>query len=348
VTRSTEHHVIEGDARELDRPENSVELVVTSPPYPMIELWDDTFGALSDDAAASLDAGDGDAAFDEMHHVLDAVWDEVVRVLADGGIVCVNVGDATRSIGGEFARYPNGARIERALRERGLTPLPSIRWRKPTNGPTKFMGSGTLPTNAYVTHEHEQILVFRNGGKRSFPSRDADRYESAFFWEERNRWFSDLWADLPGVDQDLEDETRERAAAFPLAIPYRLIAMYSVYGDTVLDPFWGTGTTTLAATALARNSVGVEREAGFVDRGARRLAGAAIDRSRTWCARRLDRHERFLDEEREEPPAYEATHYDTRVVTSAERELRLYAVEDVARTEQGFRIDHVPFQPTDV
>jgi site-specific DNA-methyltransferase (adenine-specific) len=342
VTRTTDHRVVQGDARELGRPDDSVELVVTSPPYPMIELWDDAFSALSDDAATALESSDGDAAFDAMHRVLDAVWDEVARVLVDGGIVCVNVGDATRSIGGEFARYPNGARIERALRDRGLTPLPSIRWRKPTNGPTKFMGSGTLPTNAYVTHEHEQILIFRNGGTRSFPPGDRDRYESAFFWEERNRWFSDLWSNLPGTDQALEDETRDRAAAFPLAIPYRLIAMYSVYGDTVLDPFWGTGTSSLAAMALARDSVGVDRDAGLLELGEERLAEAAIERSREWNARRLERHERFLAE-RGEPPAYEATDYDTRVVTTAEQDLRLYTVADVTRTPDGFRADHVPF-----
>jgi site-specific DNA-methyltransferase (adenine-specific) len=328
--------------------DDSVELVVTSPPYPMIEMWDETFGALSGDVTQALDADDGEAAFDAMHHVLDTVWDEVARVLTDGGIVCVNVGDATRSIGGEFARYPNGARIERALQERGLTPLPSIRWRKPTNGPTKFMGSGTLPTNAYVTHEHEQILVFRNGGKRSFPSGDPDRYESAFFWEERNRWFSDLWTDLPGADQDLEDEARERAAAFPLAVPYRLIAMYSVYGDTVLDPFWGTGTTSLAAAALARNSVGVDRDAGLLELGRDRLVDTAIERSWAWCARRLERHERFLAKEREEPPDYEATHYDTRVVTATEEDVRFYAVDEVAETDDGVRVEHVPFRQSDV
>jgi site-specific DNA-methyltransferase (adenine-specific) len=343
VTRTTEHRVVEGDARELDRPDDSVALVVTSPPYPMIELWDEAFSDLSPAAATALESGDGDAAFDAMHRVLDAVWDEVARVLVEGGIVCVNVGDATRSIGGEFARYPNGARIERALRERGLTPLPSIRWRKPTNGPTKFMGSGTLPTNAYVTHEHEQILVFRNGSKRSFPAGDEDRYESAFFWEERNRWFSDLWADLPGADQQLEDEARDRAAAFPFAVPYRLIAMYSVYGDTVLDPFWGTGTTSLAAMALARNSVGVDRDGGLVDLGEDRLAATAVDRSREWNARRLERHDRFLAE-REEPPSYEATHYDTRVVTKAEREVRLYALANLIQRANGFEAEHVPYE----
>jgi site-specific DNA-methyltransferase (adenine-specific) len=346
VTRTTEHRVVQGDARALGLSDDSVELVVTSPPYPMIELWDDTFGALSDDAARALEAGEGDAAFDAMHRVLDAVWDEVVRVLDDGGIACINVGDATRSIGGDFARYPNGARIERALRERGLTPLPSIRWRKPTNGPTKFMGSGTLPTNAYVTHEHEQILVFRNGGTRSFPSGDDDRYESAFFWEERNRWFSDLWSDLPGTDQALEDEARERAAAYPLAVPYRLVAMYSVYEDTVLDPFWGTGTTSLAAIAQARNSVGVDRDAGLVALGEDRLQSAALEHSREWCTRRLERHERFLAE-REEAPKYEATHYDTRVVTAAEQDLRLYTVADLARTATGFRAEHAPYELSD-
>jgi DNA modification methylase len=208
------------------------------------------------------------------------------------------------------------------------------------------MGSGTLPTNAYVTHEHEQILIFRNGGTRSFPAGDEDRYESAFFWEERNRWFSDLWSDLPGTGQALEDEARDRAAAFPLAIPYRLIAMYSVYEDTVLDPFWGTGTTSLAAMALARDSVGVERDGGLVDLGRDRLADAAVERSREWNARRLERHDRFVAE-REEPPSYEATHYDTRVVTAAEQDVRLYGIADVTRTPDGLGAEHVLYERDD-
>uniref|UniRef100_UPI0026357990 DNA-methyltransferase n=1 Tax=Haloplanus sp. TaxID=1961696 RepID=UPI0026357990 len=232
----TSHALYPADAADMDAvPDESVHLVVTSPPYPMIDLWDDLFSARDPGVRAALDAGDGDAAFELMHAQLDDVWSEVDRVLAPGGIVCVNVGDATRSVDGRFQQYPNHARIVDALRTRGLTPLPDVLWRKPTNSLTKFMGSGTLPPNAYVTLEHEYILLFRKGDTRSFPPGDDRRYESAFFWEERNRWFSDLW-EIRGEKQGLDDheERRDRSAAFPLDLPLRLIHMFSVRGDRVL------------------------------------------------------------------------------------------------------------------
>ena len=157
----TDHAIAVGDAAETEWDDGSIELVVTSPPYPMIEMWDDLFSARDSAVADALAAGDGEAAFELMHAQLDAVWDEVVRLLAPGGLVCVNVGDATRSLADEYRRYANHARVIEALRTRGLTPLPDVLWRKPTNRLTKFMGSGMLPPNAYVTLEHEYVLVFR-------------------------------------------------------------------------------------------------------------------------------------------------------------------------------------------
>ena len=129
----TDHEVVVGDARDLaSLPDDSVELVVTSPPYPMIELWDETFAALDDGVADALAAGEGERAFELMHAVLDAVWDEVTRVLVEGGVACVNVGDATRTLD-RFRVYHNHARVAAALAERGLEPLPDVVWRKPTN-----------------------------------------------------------------------------------------------------------------------------------------------------------------------------------------------------------------------
>src|SRR6056297_3775680 len=261
----TRHRALTGDARDLPLADDSVELVVTSPPYPMIEMWDDIFGALDPAIADALGAGDGDRAFSLMHDVLDTVWAELTRVLAPGGIACINVGDATRSLSDGFRQYPNHAEITNRLTDHGLLALPDILWRKPTNSGAKFMGSGMVPPNAYPTLEHEHILVFRNGDLRSFPPGDEDRYESAYFWEERNEWFSDLW-DVPGEDQHVDGvDARERSGAFPLEIPLRLVRMFSTYGDTVLDPFWGTGTTTLAAMVAGRDSVGYETDQGFAE-----------------------------------------------------------------------------------
>ncbi|MFB6131001.1 MAG: DNA methyltransferase [Salinigranum sp.] len=340
----TEHVLRVGDAARTPWDDGSVDLVVTSPPYPMIELWDDLFLAGDSAIGAALDAGEGEEAFELMHDQLDDVWDEVVRLLAPGAVVCVNVGDATRSLDGEFRRYPNHARVIDALSERGLTPLPDVLWRKPTNRLTKFMGSGMLPTNAYVTLEHEHVLLFRKGGLRAFPPGDDERYESAYFWEERNEWFSDLW-DLQGTDQNLSGESRERSGAFPLELPLRLIRMFSVYGDTVYDPFGGTGTTSLAAMHAGRDSRLCELDPDLVDGFDERLVDLPA-RSRRRTRERLDRHRAFVDE-REEAPDYRATHYEFPVVTRQERDIRLYAAESV--TERGtegagraYDVEHVP------
>ncbi len=340
----TAHRVTVGDARDLsDLPDDSVELVVTSPPYPMVEMWDDTFGALDPAVTEALDADDGDRAFEAMHAVLDDAWAEVARVLVDGGIACVNVGDATRTLG-RFRVYNNHARVSRALERVGLEPLPDVLWRKPANSAAKFMGSGTVPPNAYVTLEHEYVLVFRNGARREFEPGADRRYEAAYFWEERNEWFSDVWTDVRGVSQDLDaGEARERSAAFPFAIPHRLVCMYSAYGDRVLDPFWGTGTTTLAAMAAGRDSVGVERDPDLVGAFDRQV-GNVPTVSRRVARRRLRDHATFVAERRADGdrPEYEAEHYPTRVVTKAERSIRLYAVSEVTETDAGYAASHEP------
>jgi DNA modification methylase len=245
----------------------SVALMVTSPPYPMIEMWDELFLQHSNDIGHALKAGQGMAAFELMHQLLDPVWREAYRVLKPGGIACINIGDATRTLGSDFILYPNHARILSAMLQIGFTPLPEILWRKQTNAPNKFMGSGMMPPGAYVTLEHEHILILRKGARREFQgeAEKQNRRESAFFWEERNHWFSDVWMDLKGTTQKLKDNhARLRSAAYPFELPYRLINMFSVKGDLVLDPFLGTGATMAAAMAAGRNSVGFELFTDFL------------------------------------------------------------------------------------
>jgi site-specific DNA-methyltransferase (adenine-specific) len=341
----TTHEIRVGDARELEVASGSVELVVTSPPYPMVEMWDDVFAAQSPAVESALADDDGEAAFAAMHALLDEVWTRVADALRPGGVAAVNVGDATRRVDGEFRLYPNHARITDALSAAGLTQLPGIVWRKPTNSANKFMGSGTLPTNAYATLEHEHVLLFRKGGPRSFPPNDADRYASAFFWEERNEWFADTW-EIRGTGQGLsaDDGRRERSGAFPLELPLRLVRMYSVRGDTVLDPFVGTGTTSLAAMVAGRSSVGVERDAELAAAFAERAAEATA-LSRELAGERLRRHREFVADNPENAN-YAATHYDTRVVTQSERDIRLSTVADVERTADEplrFVATHEPY-----
>ena len=340
----TRHRAITGDARDLPLDDDSVELVVTSPPYPMIEMWDDIFGALDPGIADALSADDGDRAFSLMHDVLDTVWAELARVLAPGGIACINVGDATRSLADGFRQYPNHAEITTRLTDHGLRALPDILWRKPTNSGAKFMGSGMVPPNAYPTLEHEHVLVFRNGERRTLEPGADRRYESAYFWEERNEWFSDLW-DLPGETQDVDDGLRDRSGAFPLAIPHRLVSMFSVRGDTVLDPFLGTGTTTLAAMVAARDSVGIERDAELLAALDDRVDRVG-DRSRRIARDRLDAHREWVTRRRADgkKPRYEAEHYDFAVNTKQERRIRFYAADDVTRTDEGYRVTHTPVE----
>jgi modification methylase len=262
------HHLYFQNANKMNEIEScSVALIVTSPPYPMIEMWDELFVQHSVATRSALKAGQGMEAFEMMHQLLDPVWREAYRVLKPGGIACINIGDATRTLGNDFILYPNHARILNAMLKIGFTPLPEILWRKQTNAPNKFMGSGMMPPGAYVTLEHEHILILRKGGKREFQS-DAEkqnRRASAFFWEERNHWFSDVWMDLKGTTQKLNDNnTRHRSAAYPFEVPYRLINMFSVKGDIVLDPFLGTGATMAAAMASGRNSVGFELFTDFL------------------------------------------------------------------------------------
>jgi len=295
---ATTHRLLRSDARDLaGLKAASIHCIVTSPPYPMIGMWDPCFGELRPEIAHALKVEDGEQAFELMHQELDRVWREAFRVLVDGGIACINIGDATRKIGGSFRLFVNHARILQCCTGLGFQALPAIIWRKQTNAPTKFMGSGMLPPGAYVTLEHEYILILRKGAKREFRTNEAKakRSESAFFWEERNQWFSDVWYDLKGTSQNLADtEARSRSGAYPFELAYRLVNMFSIKGDTILDPFVGTGTTTLAAMASERNSVGIDIDADLL-----RIAGDRAGPCKTFLndfiAERVQRHLDFVE-----------------------------------------------------
>lgn len=254
----TSHRLITCNSMQIPVETGSVDLIVTSPPYPMVTMWDNLFKELNSNVGQRLEDGDGFGAFTEMHRVLDNVWQECDRVLSKSGIICINIGDATRTIDEQFALYPNHSYITHYFLSKGYTAMPLIIWRKVSNAPNKFMGSGMLPLGAYVTQEHEYILVFRKGQRKLSKQDIEKRRESAYFYDERNVWFSDCWS-ITGTTQVLRDkDLRQCSAAYPLEIPYRLINMYSIKGDTVLDPFNGTGTTMLAGMLTERNSIGVD------------------------------------------------------------------------------------------
>jgi DNA modification methylase len=322
--------------------DNSIHLTVTSPPYPMIEMWDDIFGSMNYEIKIELEKGNGAKAFELMHKELDKVWSELYRVTSPGGIVAINVGDATRTINNEFQIYMNGARIISYMREIGFSALPQIIWRKATNSPTKFMGSGMYPGGAYVTLEHEHILIFRKGNKRTYKGDSLiKRRESAYFWEERNVWFSDLW-NIKGERQAANlGQSRDRTAAYPLELPLRIINMYSKYGDNILDPFLGTGTTTLASMILARNSIGIDIDPSFINSFDSRL----FDLSQTNNQYYLDRITNHLDYVHNSGKnfKYFAEKIDSPVMTKQETEIRFYSIDDISRKENTYYLKHKPY-----
>ena len=330
----TTHNILFQDARDLKNiPSESVDLVVTSPPYPMIEMWDEMFGHQNPAIRDALACGDGKQAYALMHQILDAAWDEVFRVLKNSRFACINIGDATRTVKGDFCLYPNHARILTHLLNIGFSALPDILWRKQANTPNKFMGSGMLPAGAYVTLEHEYILIVRKDSKREFKTEDekANRRESALFWEERNIWYSDVWTDIKGADQKLPKAmSRLRSAAFPFDVAYRLINMYSVKGDVVLDPFLGTGTTTAAAMTSGRNSIGVEIDQSF-QQVICPIAHHIVDFSNDYSHDRLLRHYAFVENRIQNSGQLKYTnkHYGCPVVTSQEQFILLNNLEGI-------------------
>jgi len=325
--------------------DNSVDLTVTSPPYPMIEMWDSVFSKQNPLIEAALIKGEGLKSFELMHDILDFIWAEVYRVLKPGGFACINIGDATRTINGNFVLYPNHMRILKTALELGFSALPCILWRKQTNAPNKFMGSGMLPAGAYVTLEHEYILILRKGPKREFKKEEEKkiRRESAFFWEERNSWFSDVWFDVKGTPQALNDkDVRKRSAAYPFEVVYRLINMYSAKGDTVLDPFLGTGTTTAAAIASGRNSIGYEIDS-TLENVIDRIKDAVVDSSKQFIRRRLARHMEFVVERLTTKGGfkYENEHYGFPVMTAQEKELIFNDPLNITQAETGvFEVEY--------
>jgi len=220
---------------------------------------------------------------------------------------------------------------------------------KQTNAPNKFMGSGMLPVGAYVTYEHEYILILRKGARRTFTmeKEKARRRESAFFWEERNVWFSDVWFDIKGTMQGLIDAAaRDRSAAFPFELASGLVCMYSIKSDIVLDSFVGTGTTLGAAMALGRNSIGVEYDETLLPiiwNFLSAIPAVANEYNRD----RLARHTAWVEKrvKGKGPLKYTNCHYGFPVMTGQEQELLLHEITSVTCINDKtlcVRYDEVP------
>ena len=247
----TRHKVVIGDARRLTQvADESAHLVVTSPPYWQLKDYGD-----------KNQIGFNDSYEDYINH-LNLVWNECHRVLAPGCRLCVNIGDQfARSVYyGRYKVIPIRTEIIRFCETIGFDCMGTIIWQKAitmnTTGGASVMGSYPYPRNGIVKIDYEYILLFKKLGAP--PPVERERKErSRLSKEEWNRYFSGHWR-FPGERQD------KHLAMFPAELPARLIKMFSFVGDTVLDPFLGSGTTSLSAMNLGRHSIGYEINEKFV------------------------------------------------------------------------------------
>jgi DNA modification methylase len=341
----TTHEIVFRNANKMEQVQSdSVDLIVTSPPFPMIEMWDQAFSGQNPAIGEALAKDDAKTAFELMHKELDKIWKEGYRVLRNGGFACINIGDATRTINRKFRLFSSHSRILEYCFKLGFNSLPEILWKKQTNAPNKFMGSGMLPAGAYATLEHEHILVLRKGDKREFKSKEDKlrRQRSAFFWEERNVWFSDIWEDLKGTRQDNIDKAiRERSGAYPFELPYRIINMFSLRGDTVLDPFLGTGTTTLACMVTARNSIGYEIDPNFKEHFEERFHDV-VNFSNKILETRIAHHLRFVKQRASVKGElkYSSKYYGFPVVTNQETQIYFDEAIEASKKDSLYKLKY--------
>lgn len=241
----TFHRVIIGDSRKMeDLEDGSIELVVTSPPYWQLKDYGDP-GQI----------GFHDSYEDYINN-LNLAWSECVRVLHPGCRMCINIGDqfARAAYYGRYKVVPIRTEIIKFCEAQGLDYMGAVIWRKVTTcnttGGATIMGSFPYPRNGILKIDYEFILIFKKPGEA--PAVPPDVKERAKFTSrEWNEHFAGHWS-FPGEKQ------RGRLAAFPQELPRRLIRMFTFEGETVLDPFLGSGTTSLAAMELGRDSVGYE------------------------------------------------------------------------------------------
>lgn len=261
VAAKTALTICRGDSRELDWvPSGSVHLVLTSPPYWTLKEYPDRKGQLGliED-------------YDAFHDELDKVWRHCFRVLAPGGrLVCV-VGDVclSRRRHGRHSVMPMHADIVVRARKIGFDNLTPIFWYKISNASyevengSSFLGKPYEP-NAIIKNDVEFILMLRKPGGYRQPT-EEQREASKLTKEEYQQWFQQVWSGLPG------ESTRIHPAPYPEELAYRLVRMFSFVGDTVVDPFMGTGTTLLAAARCGRNAIGIEIEPSYMKMAKARL-----------------------------------------------------------------------------
>ena len=242
---NTRHTLINGDSRNLSlMPDKSVHLIITSPPYWQLKDYGD-----------DRQIGFHDS-YESYINSLNMVWSECYRVLHDGCRLCINIGDQfARSVYyGRYKVIPIRTEIIRFCESIGMDYMGAVIWQKQTTmnttGGGSVMGSFPYPRNGILKIDYEFILIFKKQGKAPIPTSDQKQL-SEMTKEEWNTYFASHW-NFGGAKQD------GHIAVFPEELPHRLIKMFSFVGETVFDPFMGSGTTALAARNLHRNSIGYE------------------------------------------------------------------------------------------
>lgn len=263
----TGHTLRNIDSRKLDLAPASVDLVVTSPPYWTLKKYNDHNGQL----------GDVDD-YDEFLSELDRVWRRAYDALVPGGRLIVVVGDVnvSRRAFGRHLVFPLHASIQERCRLIGFDNLAPIIWYKIANaqyevGAGGFYGKPFEP-NGVVKNDVEYILFQRKPGGYRKPDLPT-RLLSVIPATDHAEWFQQVWR-MGGAS------TADHPAPFPLALAERLIRMFSFVGDTVLDPFLGTGTTSLAAARCGRNSIGCEVDPSYFGHAVERVRAAVSGPSR--------------------------------------------------------------------
>jgi len=246
----TTHTLINGDSRNLSLiPDKSVHLIITSPPYWQLKDYG------NDNQIGFHDS------YEKYINNLNSVWSECNRVLHDGCRLCINIGDQfARSVYyGRYKVIPIRTEIIRFCETLGLDYMGAVIWQKQTTmnttGGGAVMGSFPYPRNGILKIDYEFILLFKKPGKAPVPTMEQKKL-SEMTKEEWNTFFASHW-NFGGAKQD------GHIAVFPEELPRRLIKMFSFVGETVFDPFMGSGTTALAARNLQRNSVGYEINAEY-------------------------------------------------------------------------------------
>lgn len=251
MLNKTKHTIINGDSRQMSElKDESVHLIATSPPYWQLK-----------DYGTENQIGFHDDYETYINH-LNLTWQECFRVLHKGCRLCINIGDqfARSTYYGRYKIIPIHSEIIKFCEMIGFDFMGQIIWQKATtmntSGGASIMGSYPNPRNGIVKLDFEYILLFKKQGNAPKPTKEQ-KENASMTNEEWNTYFNGHWY-FSGAKQD------KHLAMFPEELPHRLIKMFSFPGETILDPFMGSGTTALAARNLNRNSVGYEINPDFI------------------------------------------------------------------------------------